>query len=78
MSESNEGPTSLVLSEGNISTLPFSMFIAKITRCGHIYCWSCILHYLSLVSEDLLILGSRLCLIFKEDLIICLECWRDK
>ncbi|KAK9889754.1 hypothetical protein WA026_007135 [Henosepilachna vigintioctopunctata] len=21
---------------------------AKITRCGHIYCWSCILHYLSL------------------------------
>lgn len=21
---------------------------AKITRCGHIYCWSCILHYMSL------------------------------
>ncbi|XP_033118784.1 RING finger protein 10-like isoform X2 [Anneissia japonica] len=21
---------------------------AKITRCGHVYCWSCILHYLSL------------------------------
>ncbi|XP_020899737.1 RING finger protein 10 isoform X2 [Exaiptasia diaphana] len=24
---------------------------AKITRCGHVYCWSCILHYLSL-SEN--------------------------
>jgi hypothetical protein len=21
---------------------------AKITRCGHIYCWTCMLHYLSL------------------------------
>ncbi|CAI8023190.1 RING finger protein 10 [Geodia barretti] len=21
---------------------------AKITRCGHVYCWSCVLHYLSL------------------------------
>ena len=21
---------------------------AKMTRCGHIYCWSCMLHYLSL------------------------------
>lgn len=24
---------------------------AKITRCGHIYCWSCILHYLSLSDK---------------------------
>lgn len=24
---------------------------AKITRCGHIYCWSCMLHYLSLSDE---------------------------
>ncbi|XP_071945000.1 E3 ubiquitin-protein ligase RNF10-like [Antedon mediterranea] len=22
--------------------------VAKMTRCGHVYCWSCILHYLSL------------------------------
>ena len=21
---------------------------AKITRCGHIYCWTCVLHYLAL------------------------------
>lgn len=25
---------------------------AKITRCGHIYCWSCILHYLSLTDKS--------------------------
>ncbi|CAG9864990.1 unnamed protein product [Phyllotreta striolata] len=24
---------------------------AKMTRCGHIYCWSCILHYLSLSDK---------------------------
>ncbi|XP_067032639.1 E3 ubiquitin-protein ligase RNF10-like [Acropora muricata] len=24
---------------------------AKMTRCGHIYCWSCILHYLSLTDK---------------------------
>lgn len=24
---------------------------AKITKCGHIYCWNCILHYLSLSDE---------------------------
>ncbi|XP_027202470.2 E3 ubiquitin-protein ligase RNF10 [Dermatophagoides pteronyssinus] len=24
---------------------------AKITRCGHIYCWSCMLHYLSLSDK---------------------------
>lgn len=24
---------------------------AKMTRCGHIYCWSCILHYLALSDE---------------------------
>lgn len=24
---------------------------AKITRCGHIYCWTCMLHYLSLNDE---------------------------
>jgi hypothetical protein len=25
---------------------------AKITRCGHVYCWSCILHYLSLGEKS--------------------------
>ncbi|NP_001089838.1 RING finger protein 10 [Xenopus laevis] len=25
---------------------------AKITRCGHIFCWPCILHYLSLSEKD--------------------------
>ncbi|XP_041422329.1 RING finger protein 10-like isoform X2 [Xenopus laevis] len=25
---------------------------AKITRCGHIFCWACILHYLSLSEND--------------------------
>lgn len=24
---------------------------AKMTRCGHIYCWSCVLHYLSLTDK---------------------------
>lgn len=24
---------------------------AKITKCGHVYCWTCILHYLSLSDE---------------------------
>jgi len=24
---------------------------AKVTRCGHIYCWTCMLHYLSLSDE---------------------------
>uniref|UniRef100_A0A646QJC5 E3 ubiquitin-protein ligase RNF10 n=1 Tax=Hemiscolopendra marginata TaxID=943146 RepID=A0A646QJC5_9MYRI len=25
---------------------------AKITRCGHIYCWACILHYLALTDKS--------------------------
>ena len=24
---------------------------AKITKCGHVYCWTCVLHYLSLSDE---------------------------
>lgn len=24
---------------------------AKITRCGHIYCWACVLHFLSLTDN---------------------------
>ena len=32
---------------------PFSPNLAaKITRCGHVYCWSCLLHYLSLVRPQ--------------------------
>jgi len=26
--------------------------VAKVTKCGHIFCWSCILHYLHLDDED--------------------------
>lgn len=29
---------------------------AKITKCGHIYCWACMLHYLALSD-----LSSRPC-----------------
>jgi len=29
-----------------------SYFSAKISRCGHVYCWSCVLHYLSLVGSE--------------------------
>ncbi|KFM75235.1 hypothetical protein X975_08140, partial [Stegodyphus mimosarum] len=29
----------------------YSPIAAKITRCGHIYCWPCILHYLSLTDR---------------------------
>ncbi len=28
----------------------FTFFLAKITRCGHVFCWACLLHYLCLVS----------------------------
>jgi len=35
---------------------------AKITRCGHVYCWTCILHYLSLSDDE-----SRKCPICFED-----------
>ena len=31
-------------------SVPFPI-AAKITRCGHVYCWSCVLHYLALVSN---------------------------
>jgi hypothetical protein len=25
---------------------------AKLTLCGHVYCWACILHYLALTDDD--------------------------
>lgn len=34
----------------------FIRFTAKITRCGHIFCYSCVLHYLALVTTCTLIL----------------------
>ncbi|CAG9831157.1 unnamed protein product [Diabrotica balteata] len=36
---------------------------AKMTRCGHIYCWSCVLHYLSLSDKP-----SRKCPICFENI----------
>ena len=30
----------------------FLYFTAKMTRCGHIYCWPCILHYLALGEKS--------------------------
>lgn len=35
---------------------------AKITRCGHVYCWTCMLHYLSLSDDE-----SRKCPICFEE-----------
>lgn len=39
---------------------------AKITKCGHIYCWTCMLHYLSLSDER-----SRPCPICFESISEC-------
>lgn len=41
-------------SAGSETTCPICLeppIAAKITRCGHIYCWTCMLHYLSLSDE---------------------------
>ncbi|XP_031551488.1 RING finger protein 10-like [Actinia tenebrosa] len=38
-----------------VSSCPICLYpptAAKITRCGHVYCWSCILHYLSLSEKS--------------------------
>jgi len=32
----------------------------KMTRCGHIYCWPCILHYLD-INEELDTAGCPIC-----------------
>ena len=32
--------------------LHFFFFAAKIARCGHVFCWPCILHYLSLSDHS--------------------------
>lgn len=57
-------PDSLVdwglIEQVNISVLDFPScpiclyppVAAKMTRCGHIYCWSCILHYLALSDKQ--------------------------
>lgn len=51
---------------------------AKITRCGHIFCWACILHYLSLSektwSKCPICYGS----VHKKDLksVVALETWQ--
>ena len=43
-----------VLAEGRatLSVLMCALVhAAKITRCGHVFCWSCMLHYLALVRH---------------------------
>lgn len=30
----------------------FSPVAGKITKCGHVYCWACILHYLALSDKN--------------------------
>ncbi|GIY84202.1 RING finger protein 10 [Caerostris darwini] len=38
-----------------VPSCPICLFVpvaAKITRCGHIYCWPCILHYLALTDKS--------------------------
>ena len=36
---------------------------AKITHCGHVFCWSCMLHYLALVSHKAVHAHLRVCLV---------------
>jgi len=39
----------------DVPSCPICLFpptAAKITRCGHIYCWSCMLHYLSVTNNN--------------------------
>lgn len=39
---------------GEFPSCPICLFppvAAKMTRCGHIYCWSCVLHYLALSEK---------------------------
>ncbi|XP_066459734.1 E3 ubiquitin-protein ligase RNF10 [Eleutherodactylus coqui] len=43
------------ISSHEVPSCPICLYppvAAKITRCGHIYCWACILHYLSLSEKD--------------------------
>lgn len=47
------------LSTHDAPTCPICLYppvCGKITRCGHVFCWSCIIHYLHLVSSFLLVL----------------------
>lgn len=36
---------------------------AKITHCGHVFCWSCMLHYLALVSQWVVHAHLGVCLV---------------
>lgn len=39
----------------NVPSCPICLYpprAAKITRCGHVFCWTCMLHYLSLGDEE--------------------------
>ena len=49
--------------------LPTSFSSAKMTRCGHIYCWTCMLHYQSLVSSTMI----ALCFALGE--VLYIEVW---
>ena len=43
-----------ILSDEQLASCPICLDIpvaAKITKCAHVYCWPCILHYLSLSEK---------------------------
>uniref|UniRef100_A0A1I8MH10 E3 ubiquitin-protein ligase RNF10 n=1 Tax=Musca domestica TaxID=7370 RepID=A0A1I8MH10_MUSDO len=61
--KTNDSPDSLIdwslIEQINIQTsdepqCPICLYppvAAKVTRCGHVYCWTCVLHYLSLSDK---------------------------
>ncbi|XP_061398430.1 E3 ubiquitin-protein ligase RNF10 [Musca vetustissima] len=61
--KANDSPDSLIdwslIEQINIQTsdepqCPICLYppvAAKVTRCGHVYCWTCVLHYLSLSDK---------------------------
>lgn len=45
----------ILLPSHEVPSCPICLYpptAAKITRCGHIYCWSCLLHYLALSDKS--------------------------
>lgn len=41
--------------DNEIPSCPICLYpptVARITRCGHVYCWTCMLHYLSLADKS--------------------------